>query len=82
MSESGNEGTATPRSLVSSVIRALSATMGSGGNRNSRMIVAASNESLRGQDPRDDELEERSAETCHADAERYVGKLEAAYRHG
>ncbi len=68
MCESESEGNATPKGLVSSVFRALSATMGSGGNRNSRMTVAASNDSHRGHEQfRSDDLEERSAEIRYAE---------------
>ena len=68
MSEPGNEGNATPRGLVTSVIRALSATMASGGNRNSRLTVASSDENVQSQDKtKSDDLEERRAEIRYAE---------------
>ncbi len=63
MSESGNEGNATPRSIVSSVIRALSATMASGGNRNSRLTVATQEEDHL----HPDDMAERRAEIRYAE---------------
>jgi hypothetical protein len=68
MSESGNEGNATPRGLVSSVMRALSATMASGGNRNSRLTVANLDGSVQGQDQLvSNDIEERQAEIRYAE---------------